>query len=455
MQIINLDRKQILNSVILLLIGLSLTCLFSAAAHAMDKNETFKKAQQQAVKWLAEQMVPNSIVPKPAPYRRNLILSYRIPKKDPVYRYLYGRSFIYDNALAVIAFSIAGDYRKAEFILNALNRLLLADGSLWFSYNAHNSWPSTQDHAGAIKRLGAITWVGYSIVYYLGKRLEKDSSFLDQDPLAIRYVAMAKKIIDFAISRQVKSPVDKRYGLITGGDATYSVTPSDDFTSINEEYAPDLVNWVSTEHNIDAYFFIRDLGRLLGNSQYLELSEKIKKGLISIWSEDDNQFYRGIKENQSIDPYLPLDTASWGALFLLSFGEHKKANQCLKATDNFFNISNGIEGYAPYYKETVHENENVNRFYYRTRPETTWSDIGLVWAEGSLGVAVAYLRAGNPIKASGILNAMMAMRERGGFQYASMEIPYQFNKFHSVASTAWFVIANEIYLNNETLFWGK
>ena len=111
--------------------------------------------QVPAIQWLLHQIVPNETVPLPAPHRRKLILSYRVPPDHPVFPFLSGRSYIYDNALAVIAFTMTQHYQQAESILLALNRLTTKEGALWFGYNTHNSWPSPKDHEGAIQRTGA------------------------------------------------------------------------------------------------------------------------------------------------------------------------------------------------------------------------------------------------------------------------------------------------------------
>lgn len=58
------------------------------------------------VQWLLDEQVPNSTVPSPAPGRSGLVISYVIPESDPGYPYLFSRSWIYDDALAVISWSM-------------------------------------------------------------------------------------------------------------------------------------------------------------------------------------------------------------------------------------------------------------------------------------------------------------------------------------------------------------
>ena len=148
------------------------------------------------------------------------------------------------------------------------------------------------------------------------------------------------------------------------------------------------------EHNIDAYFFFRDLGRLTGDTRYTEAAERIRRGLLTTWEDEAGQFIRGIKGNQVLDTALPLDGASWASLFLFSIGERSKAERCLQTIEHYFGSrSEGMRGYRPYYAENVYETAAVNAYFYPEDPGKRWRDVDIVWGEGSLGVAAAYIKA--------------------------------------------------------------
>ena len=443
---------------LLLLFLLISSGLFRANLFA-EESINFKRLvskQVSAIQWLLQQVVPNETVPLPAPYRRKLILSYRVPPGHPVYPYLSGRSYIYDDALAVIAFTMTEHYQQAESILLALNRLSTKEGALWFGYNTHNSWPSPKDHEGALQRTGATAWVGYSIVYYLQKRMEENENFLLDDPLAPKLLTFAETIAKFLIPKQILAKSDLRYGLITGGIGTYNLKLSSDSKIITDEYDSNPVEWVSSEHNIDAYFFLRDLARITKKAIYNKSSTLIRTGLIKIWDPNSGQFFRGIKKSQGIDRYLPLDTASWGAFFLKAIAEPHKANLSLAATDHFYATSgNTLKGYAPYYKETVYEDARVNSHYYPETPGMTWNKLRFIWGEGSFGVAAAFAKLGDRPRAFTIIEDIKDLEVAGGIRYASQEIPYRFSTFPSVASTAWLVISLQLLINPNDLFWGN
>ncbi|MGQ9616779.1 MAG: hypothetical protein ACUVWJ_10330 [Spirochaetota bacterium] len=422
----------------------------------LQRKEALFSAQNKAIGWIKAQMVPNAVVSEPAPERRRFLLSYRVPEEDPAYPYIYSRSFLYDNALGVVALTMTGEYHDAEYILSAIRRQLRADGSLWFVYNTHNSWPSEEDRGGALIRTGALAWFGYSIIYYLRVRLLENDNFLNTDILARGYLEMAESIASYILSNQVKEPGDRRFGLITGGWGDYEIKIDRGTGTPVEEYFPSKVSWVSMEHNIDIYFFLKDLYSLTGKEKYREGAELVKNGVLGLWSDEYGQFYRGIKATGMMDTALPLDGASWGTLFLLSIGEDEKAARCLQTFQGLFISKHGrIKGYRPYVLESVYEDERINSYYYPEHPRMLWKDLPFVWGEGSCGAAAALIRCGKIREGAEVLNSMLLLRVGDGFRYASGKVPYQFNDYPCVATTAWFVIAVELLKGGRAgiIFW--
>jgi hypothetical protein len=458
MSVLIKEIKPLAVIVMILLIGSVITPL-SAENQAIGDlpwKEVLFTAQTKAIVWIKAQMVPNAIVREPAPARRRLLVSYRVPEEAPVYPYIYSRSFLYDNALGVVALTIAGEYRSAEYILSAIRRQLRADGSLWFVYNTHNNWPDEDDHEGSMIRTGALAWFGYSILYYLRVRLLEEANFLVMDTLAPGYLEMAEAIASYILSNQVKEPGDLRFGLITGGWGEYEIRIDQRTGTPVEEYVPLKVSWVSMEHNIDAYFFFKELYSLTGREKYREGAELVKNGILRLWSEEYGQFYRGIRSTGVVDTALPLDGASWGALFLLSIGEDAKAARCLETLQSSFISEHGkIKGYRPYALEPVYEDERVNSYYYPRNPGMRWRELPFVWGEGSCGAAAALIRCGKIKEGVEILNSMLLLREGDGFRYASGKVPYQFNDYPCVVTTAWFVIAVELLKGGRRgdIFW--
>jgi len=333
------------------------------------------------VQWLLGQQVSNSTVPTPASGRSGLAISYIIPPSDPSYPYLFSRSWIYDDALAVISWSMEGECQAAQKTLSALAGLFDVDGKLGFSYNTADGWFDNTRY-----RTGAIAWVGYSFVFY--QKACGDSQFQ----------AAADNIAGWILTMQ-----DPTVGSVKGG--------------------PD-VGWFSTEHNIDAYFFLRDIGLLKNNTTYLEAAKRIKQSLlINHWNPSYGCFQQGIGDTVKV-----LDSASWGALFLISIGQPDKAENCLDFIEANFptTATCNISGYKP--------DVNTN----------------LVWSEGSLGVAMAYQRMGHQAKRDAIVSEIWKMRgSNGGIVYACPAAT-DFSDWESVAGTAWMVVLQS---DQQAAFW--
>jgi hypothetical protein len=447
---------------------LATACVISlvapAAAVAQSAERTpaglppaLERARADAVEWLAGQMVPNEAVPAPEASRRRLLLSYRVPPDDPDYRTIHGRSALYDDSLAAVAFAMARRYRESEYVLGALSRLVRPDGGLWFTYNTQNDWPSESDHGGAISRTGAVAWAGYAITYYLGLRAAERQDFASADPLGIRLLKSAEEIAGYILALQVPAGPDPRAGLVAGGTGSVALALPEGRPDPEEVASEASVEWVSTEHNIDAWYFLRDLGRLTRDARYSDAAQRIKSRVLDLWSERDGQFIQGIHPDRKPDTALPLDTASWGAIFLLSQGRDAQAGRCLQIMDRRFALGGkGVNGYRPYAREPVYADPRVNRYYY-PGGGGLWSDLRMVWYEGSFGAAAAHARGGRTAQARAILESLAGHAVEGGFRYASISIPYQFSSHPSVASTAWFVIAAELLRGSPegALFWGN
>lgn len=371
-------------------------------------------ATYQQMQWLLDRQVPDTTVPDPVSGREGLILSYIIPPDDPAYPYLFSRSFIYDDALAVISLTMEGEHEAAENTLRALSGLIEPDGKLGFSHNTHDLF--THEYY----RTGAISWVGYAFVFY--------QSVTGDD----QFQADAEDIADWVLTMLVPQAVGSS---VKGG--------------------PD-VGWLSTEHNIDAYFFLRDLGVLTGNASYSDAANEIKVSLLANhFNADYGTFQRGID-----DPARALDAASWGSIFLRSIGESAKADSALMFIEA---THTELPGEETAYTDTFFERVRCDigertrtiigcKPYVGNVDGSFWPDIHFVWSEGSLGVAMAYRRARNWRNAFRIIaNVRKMSGQDKGIMYACPPNQYDdFAGWESVAGTAWWVMVNS---GNTALFW--
>ena len=77
--------------------------------------------EQKKIEWLTHQLENNKLVD-----------SYKGDNRD--------LSYIYDQALSVIAFSEAGEFGKAKNVLDAIVEIQNSDGSWYSSYRASDSF---------------------------------------------------------------------------------------------------------------------------------------------------------------------------------------------------------------------------------------------------------------------------------------------------------------------------
>jgi hypothetical protein len=424
----------------------------------MNTDSEYFDTRKKTLSWLRKQIVPNEIVKSPANDRRNLILSYELPKDAKAYRYIFSKSSLYDNALAVVAFTIENQFETASKIIDAIMRMGGEDGDLFFTFNTHNSWPNSKDREGAIIRSGASAWGGYSIVFYLRAMLLSDPEAIAKSSELNGYLKYAELIADVMMKRGLYDQRDPRYGLITGGNGSYRLRVNEKLNMVEERFVPGEVLWSSIEHNIDMFFFLRDLGKISDNDKYSSAAETMAKSLLEKgWNEKFGQFNRG-QRLDGPDKVRALDCASWGAFLLLTRGEREKAVTALSAAENYRSVTDRGYGYKPYINKLIYGNRKVNKFYFPSNPRRNWNDVDMMWTEGSLGVSLAHLRLKNNDKAKEIIKEVLKYSSNsGGIAYSSIHIPHEFSVADSVAPAAWLIInLGELEQNKiAQLFWDQ
>lgn len=399
--------------------------------------------------WLRAQVTPNRVVPDPAPARRRLLVSYDIPPEE--FPQGFHRSATYDNALAALAFVITGETDAAAFTLHALARLVRADGSLWFSYNTANSWPNEGDHESAIVRAGAVAWAGYAFTFYLthAPPCVADDRGCARERAFFRETAV--RLANYSLSLQLDDPADPRHGLLRLGYGTIELAYRPETDEVVEIYLDEPALGISSENNIGAWFFLRQLGQLTGEARWSDAADRIRHGLLrGAWNDEIGQFNRGFHSGGEPDPVKALDCASWGVLFLQAAGEPEKARTALGAIEAFYSAQDGdLGGYRPYFDHPIYKTAEVGKYFFPERPRKEWRELPLVWSEGALGVALAYLRTGQTQRAREIVVGLKALQVEGsGLRYASRAVPHQMADVPSVAASAWLVLVAEAMAGN-------
>jgi hypothetical protein len=213
-------------------------------------------------------------LPAAIPGSLRLIRSYDVPADDPAAARMANLSWTYDTAVASIALMFAGEKAQAEQLLDQLAAVQRTDGSIDFAFNVANG-SSLQQF-----RSGSIAWIGLAAATY--RNLYRST----------KYATLAGGAAKWLLARRQST------GLVAGG--------------------PD-VSWVSTQHNLIAWFFLSSLDDSvvtgLSHSDLDKatdtLAAAIESKLIVSVDSTHSAFTQGLN-----DASRPLDVQALGLLFL-------------------------------------------------------------------------------------------------------------------------------------------
>ncbi len=370
---------------------------------------------------------------------KGLMRSFYVPFDDPDYGYqgdssqragyrIEQRSWIYDDAVAIYAYTADGEYGRARDILSQLAQLQQPDGSLSFSYDVYRG-----QIYDLYTRSGALAWVGSAALAYEEKTGDTT------------YQYFATRIANYLLGLQVTtangySAGDSRYGSVLGGVGSYDS---------NYNFVPGPVTFASTEHNIDAYFFLRDLGYMSGDQRYLDAANLMKQSLLTNhWNSAEGRFNQGVGDSSE-----PLDVGSWGGLFLLAIGDRAKAQSSEQYVQGFradgqtiakssdpdsYNqtyTGGPVSGYKPYL------------------PVGYTNPPAVVWAEGTFGTLLFRMRLGEDITSDlQSMQMLQAADPNGGFVQVTRgdrPLPYEFHVWPAVGGTGWAALL----MSDPSLLW--
>lgn len=189
------------------------------------------------------------------------------------------------------------------------------------------------------------------------------------------------------------------------------------------------IDWVSTEHNLDA-FWAFDLGEVIfPGSGYLTRSIRVMNGLLgTLWNAAEARFNQGY-QTSGPDTADALDLHSWGAIFLVAVGQTEKARAVMTdaALAPFLATVDGVTGYGIA--------DPAKGGYDGLLPN--------VWSEGTFGVALALRRLGDYERRGQVFRGIDAMQdEDGGWKYVQrVDVSHELTPYRSVAGSAWAVLS--------------
>lgn len=329
----------------------------------------------------------------------SLVKSY--PDRDAYY--------LYDQALAVIAFSRAGEEGAARRVLNALEERQLSSGAWPFMFDPLGLVP-----AGAEKRRysGAVAWVVMATNTYHVET--KSLRFRDMAERALNYLSRNTAPVEYA---------GVRARAVRFNDVDLATTAWDESML------------ASVEHNLDAYAAFRAYGALTGSHQHTQMATAIRDFLESMWTGE--HFHSGYRlDLQSVsDDDLYLDTQSWGVLALGRSGVVSRYARGLETNCRTLMVQGRAFGVG-------------------FRERAGLSSFRFLWTEGTLGMVLALFdvrRQGEAMACGGcppgaLLEHVQALTDgAGGVPYAVGDAPSSFATSSSVAGTAWLYFARNGY----------
>lgn len=316
------------------------------------------------------------------------------------------QSYIYDQALAIIAFSHAQDQINAEKLIDGLDHLQNQDGSLYFSYYLNGSSPYPKE--GDKRFAGALAWVALAMGHY-------QESFDSK-----RYLPFQKKLLTY-LKLEIKSMTIK-------GDEVHAIrfNPTDiEATAWKESQT------LALEHNLDLYAALMLDQRL--NGGWKKEIAGIKKFILSMWDTQRSHFWSGVDlKTASINrDEIYLDNQSW-TMLAMDKDVIKKLDMAAALNlncDDFMGKDQGVVGFMD------------------RKPVRGPASKHFVWSEGSLGQIMA-MKKYEKIKndkflchgknSDELLSSLYHMKkEDGGIAYSTPTSNTDFTNSSSVAGTAW------------------
>jgi hypothetical protein len=322
------------------------------------------------------------------------------------------QSYIYDQALAIIAFSKSDDKGNATKLMNGLKSLQMSDGSLYFSYymNGVSPYPTEGDRRIA----GAIAWVAMAASHYQHQFKSDEFKtfnlkilhYLKNQMTAVEIKGLKTKAVRFA-------PHD---------------IPSTPFAENDV---------IALEHNLDAYSAFTHYGKINKTDDWQKSADELKSFILQMWDKRNDHFWSGamVKDGVVAKSELYLDNQTW-SLLALDNDELKQISteKALRLNcEEFFVKKDGISGFMD------------------SKPSNRPSKHSFIWSEGTLGQILAMKKVSqiqskeilcNDMKAEDFLLSIKKMKQNdGGIAYATPNDNPDFTTGSSVAGTAWLYFA--------------
>ncbi|WP_130011209.1 hypothetical protein [Serinicoccus sediminis] len=330
-----------------------------------------------------------------------LVRSFAVPQGHP----MQGRTYTYDQALALLAALSVGDEATARRLGQGLLALQVGAGAQQGAL-VSSSAALAPGYARPELRTGIHSVATYALLRWWGELDE-------EDPLRPEVEAATTWAVAWLMHQQVtEGPMA---GLVTAGHGQDGPGGFD---------AAVALPWASTEHNLDAWHTL-DLAAttLSGDSGVSagQAADRLEAAIADLlWDPVAGGFLQG-RSPSGPDPTRALDVDSWGAIWWQATGRSELASAALARAADLAWAHGGRTGYAPHLVQQP-----------------------LVWTEGTAGVALAQQRAGDAAGARATLDGLGPAGPDGSRPGASRDDPaVSMTTAPAVAGVTWVLLTEQ------------
>jgi hypothetical protein len=312
--------------------------------------------------------------------------------------------FLYDQAVAAVAFAFEGKELEARSILNALANVQLPDGSWYFSYRSDGT--SIFPAEGDFRYAGAIGWVVIAMNAFHHAFNKQD--FVPQADSALRY--LQGQMVDVENARAV------RFNPSNLAHTTFDET-----------------QLTAVEHNLGFFAAIEGFARTTSRRTFASSAAQVRAYIDGRW--DGDHFRPGVYLPTGDDrSELYLDTQY---LASMAFGRSSPYRGALRFNCRTFGADAGVLNSNAL---GLHGFSDFKPIAQVSRPNE------FVWSEGSLAMVTA-TRVAHPREGcqggsflSG-LGALVDRPEEHGFPESTLSDASEYSSSSSAAAAAWYSIA--------------
>jgi hypothetical protein len=374
---------------------------------------------------------------------------------------LFSTAFVYDNALAVLAYLAGRRSSRARALGDALifaqdNDELYTDGRVRQAYNVgpYVFYDGVPQPDGFVRADGKAN-LGWQFGF-------TGTAVGDMAWVGIALAALARRTRD---TRYRTAAVRVGEWIQTNA---FSTQPLGGYKG-GVDGANNPLPYSATEHNIDVVAFFGQLARLTGDRVWRERGEHARAFVARMWQPDGGFFYTGTNDGTAINTFpIPEDTQSWSFLALASHRyarslDWEMANLSVLDTPERVNSTltagQRFEG-VTFSSASLVANESEPIAPFQPRPDRSG-----VWFEGSGHLATALRERGARGDESAARRLLaniesaqdqigtgqtlggLAAPERAGVVSASSPLDTGFGfgyyPFRHIGATAWYLLAKE------------